>query len=102
MAITLPLLLPTLNCRLLFHGLRNSFSLVHATWANLENTPSERSQTCCVSPFIGNVQTGKSTDRKQLSGSQGLGEGERRLAGVSFGGDDGVLELDGGDGCTAL
>lgn len=55
-----------------------------------------------MSPFIGNVQTGKSTDRKQLSGSQGLGEGERRLAGVSFGGDDGVLELDGGDGCTAL
>lgn len=51
-----------------------------------------------MSLFIGNVQIGKSIDRKQLSGFQGPGEGERSLAGVSFWGD----ELDGGDGRTVL
>lgn len=46
-------------------------------------------------------------DRKQVSGCHGLEEGrngEQLLngCGVSFWGDENVLDLDSGDGCTIL
>lgn len=56
-------------------------------------------------PFIRNVRTGESTDRKQISDCQRLGEGNRELLLMGTGlllGVMNVLELDGGDGCITL
>ena len=46
----------------------------------------------------------KKSDRKQISGCQGLGERESdcQWYGISFEGDENVLELGSGNGCTTL
>lgn len=43
-------------------------------------------------------------DRKQMSSCRGhgIGESECLIGAVSFGGDEDVLELGNGDGCTTL
>ena len=94
----------------------NGMLLIHATmWMNSENIMlNERRQrpkaTCCMSPFIWNVQNRQiHRNRKYTSGSQGLGSEEAGEWGeipdghrVSFWGDGKVLELDRGDGCKTL
>lgn len=75
------------------------------TWMNLENMMlSGRSQsqedTYCRIPSIGNVQNRQiPRDRERRSGCPGL---EGAGMAVSFRGDENVLELDSGDGCTTL
>lgn len=72
---------------------------------------SEGTQTqkriCAVIPLLWNIWNSEShRDRKLVRGCQRLreeGSGEQLLNGeeVSFWGDENILELDGGDGCTA-
>ena len=61
----------------------------------------------CMIPFIWNVQNmGIHRGRKYIDDIQGLWEGKMGVTisrhGVSFQGDENVLELDSGDGCIAL
>lgn len=92
---TFPLLKMTNRWKLCGHATER-WEAPATTWTNLENILlSERSQTqrtTYVIPFIGNVQTRKSRDRK-VSGCPGLGLGtrgrdeglgRRQLRGVRF------------------
>lgn len=80
-------------------------------WTLKNMMPHERSQTqkvpCCIIPFICNIQNGQGhRDRKYMGVCQGLGgEMESKCLmglGFHFGGDEKVLELDRGSGCTTL
>lgn len=63
-------------------GKRNGV-LIHApVWMKLENiTLSKRRQTqeatCCVTPFIGSVQSSQTTETENISGCLGPGAGGR-------------------------
>ena len=71
---------------------KNEVLIYTIMWMNLDNTTvSESSQTqrgtYHMIPLVWNVQIGKSTDRKQIGGCQGLGKGGLRsdcLMGISF------------------
>lgn len=87
-------------------------ALMNAAPRNLRNiTLSERSQTqntaCCVMPFTWNVQNRQVCREKRRSVVAGAGGREEwgvtvNGYGPSFWGEESVLQLDGGDQCTAL
>lgn len=64
----------------------------------------ERTATQCGIPLVGNVQDRPiRQDGKEILGSRGLREaGATARDGVSLGGDENVLELNGGDGGAVL
>ena len=97
-----------------YSAMKKNEVLIHATtWMSLENMFSERSQTqkatCCMIALIRNVQNRPiHVGTSRLVSTAGMGDGGwgwgivAKHCGVSVWGDENVLELDGGGGCTTL
>lgn len=85
---------------------RSEVSIRATTWKNLENILEKKPATkgCRRFPFRGNVWMGRSIEAaSRLAVSKGWGRATGNYGyGVYSGEGYGVLESDGGDGCTTL